>query len=500
MPRTVVVGLDGATWSLLRPWIDAGELPTLERILSEGLSSDLLSVLPPVTCPNWKAYATGKNPGKLGVFWWQNIDVANRRIHVPIERFHRHAEYWEYLAARERVGVLNVPTTYPPKRTGEFVVAGPPDGEDSGFAYPQSLEKRLRAEHDYRVAKRRLLKDGDPEAVEEVLDLIDLRFRVSKQLLDERELDFLQLTTVYIDSLHRHLWNDEVTLRGWKLIDSHLEAFVDDDYNLVLVSDHGHAKAETVFYVNEWLAARGYLTYDDDVAKRLHKLGVNADRIKQLLARADRTIPATDVRATVTKLTPQWVLNRVPNAQGELGGSKHGMVDWDRSDALASAQGPVYLTLARTHPRYDALRGELMDELAALTGPDGRPIARGVHRGEDIYAGPYLAEAPDIVIDKAPRVNIRETIGGERVFSRTDASWRGVNEREGLFAAIGPAFATGTVEDLSILDLAPTLLHMHGRAVPDDMDGAVRCDLFAPESEAATRDVEYRSALETISL
>ncbi len=493
MARTVVVGLDGATRRLIEPWVEAGELPALARILDCGTSGELTSVLPPVTSPNWKAYATGKNPGKIGIFWWQNIDVENQISHLPVERYHDNDEYWELLADDYRVGVINVPTTYPPKSVGEFLIAGPPDGANVGYTHPRSLEARLEAEFDYTVRKTHHLKSGDDAAFEEVLELIDLRFRVAKQFADEYDLDFLQVTTFYLNSLHHHLWNAEYVKQGWKVVDYHLSEFLEHGDNLVLMSDHGHSEIETVWYLNNWLAQEGYLQYDANVTEGLYSLGINADRLKRFVARANTRLSGVDLEARVSKLAPEWLLNRIPNEEGELGGSKFDILDWEQTDAIASAQGPVYLTADPESDRYERIRSELIEQFKTLTGPDGRPLARDVYPKEAVFEGPYLDEAPDIVIDKAPHVNIRENLGGDRTLARSDDSWNGVNRREGLFAAIGPAFDEGSVEGLSILDLAPTLLHMHGQQVPEDMDGEVRREVFAPDSTPATTQPTYRS-------
>ena len=390
--------------------------------------------------------------------------------------------------------MINVPTTYPPKSVGEFLIAGPPDGANTNYAYPPSLESRLDSEFDYQVRKTRHLKSGDDAAFEEVLQLIDLRFRVAKQLADEYDLDFLQVTTFYLNSLHHHLWDGTYVKQAWKVVDYHLSEFLDGGDNLVLMSDHGHCEIETVWYLNNWLAREGYLQYDSDVTDSLHTLGINSDRLKRLVSRANSQLSGVDLEARVSELAPEWLLNRLPNEEGELGGSKFDIVDWEGTDAIASAQGPVYLTADPDSDRYERIRAELIDRFKTLEGPDGRPLARAVAPKEAVYEGPYLDDAPDIVIDKAPHVNIRENLGGDRTFATSDDSWNGVNRREGLFAAVGPAFGEGSVEGLSILDLAPTLLHLHGQAIPDDMDGEVRTEVFAADSTPATARPTYRSA------
>ncbi|RBI60089.1 nucleotide pyrophosphatase [halophilic archaeon] len=475
MTRTVVIGLDGAGFELLEPWIEAGELPVLERIVEQGVTGELQSMLPPVTSPNWKAYATGKNPGKLGIFWWYNIDTANQRVYLPAERYHDHAEYWDRLAEQERVGVLGVPTTYPPKSIGEAYISGAPDADTTGFTTPAELENELQEGFDYRVTIRRSLESETDAAYEEILDRIGSQFQVGKYLLDSRDLSFLQLSSFYINVLHHHFWDDERTLRAWKQIDDHLASFLTDETNLVLMSDHGHAEIQTVFYINRWLKQEGYLSFDTDVSSTLHQAGVTADRINETLADVDSYVPF-DPQSIAGQLVPDSLINRLPNSEGNVGRGKLDTANWEQTAAIASAQGPLYLNV--TGSQYDSLREKLITKLERMTTPDGHPIAQEVYRGENVYSGTCTEEWPDIVIDKEPYIHISDKLGGDEIFTHEHEMWRGVNTRSGLFAATGPMFTTGTIDDISILDLAPTLLHAHDCSVPSDMDGRIRETIF----------------------
>jgi predicted AlkP superfamily phosphohydrolase/phosphomutase len=487
-PRTVVFGLDGAHFELIEPWVEAGDLPNLKRAMEAGVTADLESVLPPVTSPNWKSYLTGKNPGQFGIYWWENVDTEKRDIFYPSQRKNRETEYWEVLAESDRTGVMGVPTTYPPKQAGEFVLSGAPDGQNEGFAHPEPLEDRLLDEYDYRVTVKNELRATPDAAAEEILDVIDTRFEVAKDLFEERDLDFLQVTTFYINSLHHYFWDHEYTKRGWEIIDSHLGGFLDEGHDIVLMSDHGSTEIQTVFHINSWLEAEGYLHLDADAAQLVHRFGINRDRILRVLS-------PLGLQGLAKRFAPQSILDLVPDEQGELPReSKKSNIDWEATDVVASGQGPIYLTAERGTAEYDRVRDRLLDELEALTGPDGEDIVVKAHRGEDVYAGQYADEAPDIVVDQARGIHIQGSIGRDQVFSEPSADgWKGENKREGLFVATGPSFDEGTVDTLSILDLAPTLLHLRGQAIPEDMDGEVRRDVFGPESERATAEPSYRT-------
>jgi len=483
---TIVFGLDGAHYELIEPWIEAGHLPNIERAIESAVSTELQSVLPPVTSPNWKAYATGKNPGKIGIFWWENIDTENRHVFYPSDRKHVNTEFWELIAKEHLVGVLGVPTTYPPKEVDGFLVAGPPDGKNTDFAFPPELESRLKNDFDYRVRKHNRLDSDREAAAEEILDLIDSRFTAAESLREEYDVSFLQVTTFYINSLQHYLWDDDYTLQGWKIVDDHLGQYLDGNFNVVLMSDHGSNPIRTVFHVNSWLEEHGYLTTDIDVADKFYRAGITKDRLVQLTNR----LGITEV---VKQIAPRKLLQYLPDSTGAV--NKEGKTDavnWETTDAIASGQGPIYLTAEEGTAEYDRIRGQLQQELESVTAPDGTSVAEAVHQGEDVYSGPYTDEAPDLVIEQAAGVHIPGGIGREEILTGpTEEGWRAENKRQGLFVAMGPDFAEGSHDSISILDLAPTLLHLHDRPVPADMDGKVQKSVFATNSDPANREVNH---------
>ena len=61
--RVFALGLDGATFDLIEPWVQAGHLPALSRLMSSGSWGTLRSVIPPVTMPAWASFLTGLSPG-----------------------------------------------------------------------------------------------------------------------------------------------------------------------------------------------------------------------------------------------------------------------------------------------------------------------------------------------------------------------------------------------------------------------------------------------------
>jgi len=380
---------------------------------------------------------------------------------------------WDYLnEAGMTAGVVNMPTMYPPRELDGVVVCGGPDaveGEyrsiDTGYTYPPELAERLSAEFGYRVHPDPLISSNEERGaeVEAILSAIDSRFEVALDLFENEALDFVHVTLFYLNVLHHFFWDDEPTRRAWRLVDDWLGRLADlEETNLVLMSDHGSAPTTTEFYVNEWLAENGYQARTRTVEDLLRPLGLDRETVLRHAKRAG-------VVDLLARTVPQRLQQLVPQRDGLKRGRKLEAVDLPGTKAVASGQGPVYL-----NPAFDveAVREELIADLQAVADAEG-PLFTAVHRGEDVYTGPYVAEAPQIVLDQRPGVHVNDGIGGGRIQTGPDR-WAAENTPFGIFVASGPDVAArGRLDQTSILDIAPTLLAGAGCDVPTNMNGRV---------------------------
>lgn len=495
---TIVIGLDGAGFELIQNWLKEGKLPNLKRMMDEGCSADLESCLPPVTSPNWKCYSTGKNPGKLGIFWWENIDLENRKVYFPIDRVNTSKETWDFIGENGgRVGIINMPLTYPPKNVNGFLIAGGSFAKEHGYTYPPELEVELKEAFDYQVhlRKKHLIGKENEKAVDEALEVIESRFRVAKKLLLENALDFLHVTTFYINALHHNFWDNRYTEEAWKLIDKNIGVLlkeIKNRGNVFIISDHGSNKIDQVFYINNWLAKEGYLELRSNIklSNLLYSYGVSRQTLNRLFRK-----PLLKIFSPLLRhLVPNKIMGFFPSEAGTIDQSnKTDKINWDKTKAIASGQGPLYINLEGKGK--ERVREELIEKLENLRNPKtGKNIARKVYRKEEIYSGKYLAEAPDLIIDQNPGTHIRGGIGvGKEDVFMEPRGWKAENKRQGIFIAYGPAIKRGKrLEKVSILDLAPTILHLMNIPIPKDMDGRVLMETFEQESEPAKRKVKYQ--------
>lgn len=488
--KLTVIGLDGAHWELLKPWIQEGSLPNIEKVIECGVRGDMKSCLPPVTLPNWKCYSTGKNPGKIGIFWWENIDFKKRRIYHPFHRKFENPDIWDYISnTGKKVGIIGVPGTYPPKKVNGFIIAGGPDAEERGFTYPKKLEDIIRDKYGWKNRPQNSFNINKEKAAEEVRAIIDVKFKVAKALAREYRLDFLQITSFHINSMHHFLWNHEKTKECWKIIDSHLGDFIKEgESNLMLVSDHGSNEIKTVFNINTWLEKNGYLkTHKSSLgaSKLLYKAGITQEQVVKLLDKVK-------LRKLGRKV-PTNLVERIPSNLGQVK-KKTSMINWEKSKAISSGQGPLYLNPANQQEKNKMVK-ELKHKLESLEDSRNREkIIEKVYLREEVYRGRYLNEAPDLIIDQAKGVHIPGGIGDRNVFS-FPRRWRAENKKWGLFAAYGPDIKSGKeIRNISILDLAPTILHMFNIPITQDMDGRVLSEIFHSKSKIAQRRMIHQES------
>src|SRR6266516_3317657 len=122
VPKVVVIGLDAATWTVIRPCMAEGKMPNLAKLMKAGVSGTLESILPPITPPAWTSFMTGKNPGKHGIFHFVETEYGGYAMKYANATSRRSPTVWKLLNnAGYSVGTMNIPFIHPPELREELV-------------------------------------------------------------------------------------------------------------------------------------------------------------------------------------------------------------------------------------------------------------------------------------------------------------------------------------------------------------------------------------------
>jgi predicted AlkP superfamily phosphohydrolase/phosphomutase len=491
--KAFVLGLDGIPWNLLEKWARSGDLPNFERLLSEGASGPLDSSRPATTPVAWPSIATGVWPDKHGVY--EFMQLTPQRTKEPYTRNDvRAPALWDYL---EPAVVANVPMTYPPAEIdGKLVTGMMTPGTDEQFTHPPELSARIREEiPDYQVGLNWSNYWGEDERFLEDLDsLVESRRALLDMLMETEDWRLFFFVFTAPDRLQHLIWEESQILQNYRQMDRILGDVLDycesRDANLFVVSDHGFGPISRVVYPNAVLAESGFLSRTGDGGSRqlLSSVGVSRSKVEGWLDSAGVDVPSL-VRRLPDRLVDS-VAEQIP------GGHELYDVDFDETSAFFTGPGSIYINDADRFDdgivpkqQVDAVREELVDLFSNLTDPETGERPLDVYDGSEFY--PNDPDSPDVLLSAREGYNVKVALQDEQ-FGRPDQMLAD-HRNEGIFLAYGPDVDAGTnVDDATLVDVAPTLLHSVGEPVPESGDGDVLKRIFADGTSPATQSVQTR--------
>jgi predicted AlkP superfamily phosphohydrolase/phosphomutase len=119
--KVLFVGIDALDWEVADPLMEEGKLPNLTRLIAEGTSADILTLIPLTRSPAiWTTIGTGKEPSQHGIGAFVEDDEA-----TPVTRSGRLTKaLWNILsAAGIDVGVVGWWVTWPSEPVNGFMVS-----------------------------------------------------------------------------------------------------------------------------------------------------------------------------------------------------------------------------------------------------------------------------------------------------------------------------------------------------------------------------------------
>ncbi len=486
MGRTLLIGLDGATFTVLDPYMERGVMPFLAKLSARGTRGVLRSIMPPLTPPAWTSLVTGKHPGEHGIFdFFQKEEPGSVYFSFASSQEVRSATIWTLASEQQRrVISLNFPLMFPaPPVEGAVVPGGMMPWRQLRLGcHPPGLFDRLKSLPGFNPREMLDMEleikaiDGCPE--DEHAEFVELHIRreqrwaeVARYLMESEPADLVGVMFDGVDKL-QHLcwrfidpacrperpdaWEQEMIERCeryFRSLDELIAGLVElagPEATVVLASDHGFGPTQDVFHVNSWLEQHGYLAWaPEENANGRSDTDVG-------FAEMTRHVHALDWSRTVAyAATPSsqgiHIVDRVPGSEDRMPGEARAKLARDIAEALRDVRRPH----------------------------DDQPLVEEVWTREQAFAGPFEELGPDLSLVLADGGTI-SILPSETLVARRPQP-RGHHRWEGIFFAAGPGIRSGaSVEELSIVDVAPLLLHQLGLPVPDDMSGSVPEAVFEP--------------------
>ncbi|HEY0385472.1 MAG TPA: alkaline phosphatase family protein [Pyrinomonadaceae bacterium] len=479
----MLIGLDGATFTILDYLMAEGVMPFLNDFISRGVRARLVSTPNALTPPAWTSMVTGRMPGDHGIFDFIHAEESAEGFYFTLNMSYdvRCETIWSIVSrAGGTAAYLNFPVSYPPEPINGYCVPGfvhwkhlrqavhPPDFYDTlklipGFnakdlsmdmneelksiqtlppdEYENWIAYHIRREGQWANILRHLFTHSPADLTAVVFDGVDKLQHLCWRFLDPQlrpdganswESKIIDLCRDYFRQLDEHI-REIVRLAG-------------PDARIFMASDHGFGATSEIFYANVWLEREGYLSWNEQ-GPHDEEGKISADRIKSHVVG----------------------------------------IDWNKTlaYALTPSSNGIYIRRAGRADRpgvpdeeYESFRRQLAAKLLAIKHPEtGAPFVKRVMTREEAFPGDAAQRAPDLTLVLEDYGFLSVLNADAVIKSRPEIA--GTHQPWGVCMAGGAGIASGrSLDDAQIIDVAPTLLHSLGLPVPADMEGRVLTECY----------------------
>jgi predicted AlkP superfamily phosphohydrolase/phosphomutase len=407
MRRLVIIGLDGVPYRLLKDLSENGIMPNTQSIMENGVLRQMESTIPEVSSVAWSSIITGKNPGQHGIFGFTDFHQGTYRLSFPNFDDLKASPFWKRDNTRRSV-IINVPATFPASKLNGVHISGFVALNLEKSTYPTSLVPKLK-ELDYRL-------DVDSSKAHKSIDLfladldrtLKARIEVYRYLWDKENWSTFMLVFTGTDRLSHFLWDayedpahryHSDFLNHFRKIDGitgEISQGMDDNDCLVMLSDHGFESLDEHVNINYLLQEEGFLKLKDESRKDFSDIDFGTEAFALDPARIYINRKDKYPEGSVSSRRVKKVINK--------------LID-------------------------------LFDSLQI----NGKKVIKKIYRRDEIYRGPFINQAPDLVLLGEAGFNLKANIKAKSLWEKN--IFTGKHTQQDAFLLIRGMFDKDVVPD-----------------------------------------------------
>jgi len=464
--------------------------------MQEGAWGILQSTYPPISCPAWFSFSTSMSPGKLGMYNFWGMPDRSDTIRYHTYDAIPYPDFWDFFADNGMsCGIINDPLVYAKKEMAGYIVPGHIVPQKEFSTYPPFLRKELdKVVGVYEVDQYAHYLIDDANLIEGCTRIIRKRWEAIRYLVRNHPTDlFLGVITGTDRMFHRFYTDPEV---GSQARSAHNEGIVSDymrevdeglgdilgllrpEDMLILISDHGFEIKQKTLNANQLLLDLGMLA-----VKRkglLEGVGLTQRNAALWLSRIG-------LMDKVKRHTPHSIRHLLPKGASRDDAQlihdviESGRIDWSKT-RMVYLDGFHVNTTDRpegiVNPDEKAkLLSELENALRSLFSEAGNTIEPFFLTPKEIYPDGIAKNAPALMLDFSRPVFVDSSLRPEA--DALERSLKPNHAMEGMFLVRHPYVKPGKMDPpLSLLDLAPLILHCKGIQPDLEMQGKVPKSIF----------------------
>ncbi|MGD8238004.1 MAG: alkaline phosphatase family protein, partial [Armatimonadota bacterium] len=352
--------------------------------------------------------------------------------------------------------VLGVPQTYPPRPLrGLMVTSFLTPSIESQYTHPAELKHEIAdTVGEYMLDVEGFRTEDKDALLKQIYAMTEQRFALARHFARTKPWDLFFLVEMGPDRIQHGFWKycdpehrkyepgnpyENAILDYYKYLDREIGELLGElprGTSVIVVSDHGAKRMDGSVNINDWMIEAGFMQLSGDIPEPCE-------------------------------------LREAP-------------VDWPNTKAWGSGgyYARVFMNVQGREQQgcinradYEAERDTLADALRAIPDDTGRVMDTKVHKPQEVYTGPYVDEAPDLLVyfdDLYWRSS--QTVGNGSIhsFETEIGPDDAMHAEQGMFIIAGGGIRGGQrLTDVDILDGAPTILRSLGLPIREDMEGKV---------------------------
>lgn len=507
MSKAVLIGIDGATWNLIKPWVNEDKLSSFKRLMDKGIWGKLESTIPVLSPAAWTTIFTGVNPGKHSIFSFVKQKRDSYMIRPISSKDIKSKMVWEYLSQHGRRSVLiNIPFYYPPKPLNGIILTGlGTPSKYSNFTYPKNFKQYLLSifpNYDVDFNEDLILRSKNRRFIlNKIKTVTDENIRVTEHLFEKEEWDFFAVVLRSLDIIQHYYWNNKsIILEYYQQIDKFLDFILrnmTNDTTIFICSDHGFARTNTRVFINNWLERHNLLK----IRRSNRKINIfpTAEMFQKLLIK-------TGLRGAAWRIKHSKFLEFLFKYVVRSEEYQHLFnIDWYKTKAyfFEGSYGIINVNLNGREPKgsvkledFENVRKLILSKAMALkVSQSSRKVIKKAFRGEELYKDDsgYI---PDVVLLSNEGYRL---VGGynhyDNIFE-TEEERTGEHSLYGILIVYGSKVKTGRVNNVNVRDITPTILYSLKLPISMEMDGRVLKEIF--KDSADIHLVKHRDERERI--
>ena len=407
IPKTIIIGLDGVPFGMIKDFAETDVMPHTAKLISQGIFRVMHSSVPEVSSVAWSSMITGENPGRHGIFGFVELAAGSYKMKFPNFNDLKAPSFWDLWEGQSVI--INVPSTYPVRPMNGILISGFVSIDFEKSVHPKLIVPDLKR-MDYRLDVDSQIAHSSMEQFLEDLDkTLDARIEAYRFLWDSSNWQTFMLVFTATDRLMHFLLDayedtdhqyHNLFFEHFRKIDNVIGEIADkisDEDLLIIHSDHGFERLDYDVYINYLLMQEGFLKIED------------AENI---------------------------ALENIDFA----------------TKAFALDPARIYLNRKGRYPRGSVEKAdtaEILDQLEKLFSSltiDGHKVIKDIYRKEQLYTGPCVENAPDMVLVGAEGFNLKANIKAEKLYDQ--GIFTGKHTQDTAFLMIRGLSDTSIIPDI----------------------------------------------------